>query len=43
MNGEGVGVILRRSEERSGRLPMCELFDESKLRLTIFAAVAQGG
>ena len=41
--GEGVGVILRRSEEHSGRLPVYELFDESELRLTIFAAVPQEG
>ena len=41
--GEGVGVILRRSEEHSGRLPVYELFDESELRLTIFAAAPQEG
>ena len=41
--GEGVGVILRRSEEHSGRLPAYELFDESELRLTIFAAAPQEG
>ena len=36
--GEGVGVILRRSEEHSGKHPVYELFDEAELRLTIFAA-----
>ena len=41
--GEGVGVILRRSEEHSGRSPVYVLFDESELRLTIFAAVPQEG
>ena len=35
--GEGVNVILRRSEEHSGRLPEYELFG-NELRLTIFAA-----
>lgn len=36
--GEGVGVILSRGEALSGRAPVYELFDESELRLTIFAA-----
>ncbi len=36
--GEGVGVILRRSEAHSGRLPTYELFGDAELRLTIFAA-----
>lgn len=36
--GEGVGVILRRSEEHSGHLPVYEISDDSELRLTIFAA-----
>ncbi len=36
--GEGVGVLLRSSEEHSGRLPVYELFDDAELRLTIFAA-----
>ncbi len=36
--GEGVGVILQRSEEHSGRLPVYEISDDSELRLTIFAA-----
>ncbi len=35
--GEGVNVILRRSEEHSGRLPEYKLFG-AELRLTIFAA-----
>ena len=35
--GEGVSVILRRSEEHSDRLPQYELFG-NELRLTIFAA-----
>ena len=36
--GQGVGVILQRSEEHSGRLPVYEISDDSELRLTIFAA-----
>jgi predicted HTH transcriptional regulator len=36
--GEGVGWILERSRRLSGRSPVYELFDESELRLTIFAA-----
>ena len=36
--GEGVSIILERSERLSGRSPVYELFDESELRLTIFAA-----
>ncbi len=36
--GEGVGVILHRSEECSGRRPVYELFGGEELRLTIFAA-----
>lgn len=36
--GEGVGVILQRSEEHSGRLPVYELVEDAELRLTIFAA-----
>jgi len=36
--GEGVAIILERSERLSGRRPAYELPDESELRLTIFAA-----
>jgi hypothetical protein len=36
--GEGVSIILERSERLSGRAPVYELPDESELRLTIFAA-----
>ena len=36
--GEGVGLILRRSKELSGRKPEYELLDDSELRLTIYAA-----
>ena len=36
--GEGVQVILERSRQLSGREPVYEVFDDSELRLTIFAA-----
>jgi len=36
--GEGVGLILDRSEQLSGKRPVYELIDESELVLTIFAA-----
>lgn len=36
--GEGVAIILERSERLSGRRPVYELSDESELRLTICAA-----
>ncbi len=36
--GEGVALILDRSERLSGKRPLYELPDESELRLTIFAA-----
>ncbi len=36
--GEGVAIILERSERLSGRRPAYELPDESELRLTVFAA-----
>ncbi len=39
--GEGVGVILRLSEELSGRLPEYDLLDDAELRLTIFSAAPQ--
>lgn len=38
--GEGVSLILERSERLSGKRPRYELIDESELRLTIFAASA---
>jgi len=38
--GEGVAIILDRSQQLSGRRPIYELPDESELRLTIFAAGA---
>jgi hypothetical protein len=41
--GEGVRIILQRSEKLSGRRPLYELFDEAELRLTIYSAdLAQG-
>jgi len=36
--GEGVNLILDRSEKLSGKRPVYELIDESELMLTIFAA-----
>lgn len=36
--GEGVGIILDRSEKLSGRVPEYQLIDNSELRLTIYAA-----
>lgn len=41
--GEGVALILERSERLSGRRPVYDLLDESELRLTIFAASAGEG
>ena len=41
--GEGVALILERSERLSGRRPIYDLLDESELRLTIFAASAGEG
>jgi predicted HTH transcriptional regulator len=38
--GEGVSIILERSESLSGRRPLYELVDDSELRLTIFGASA---
>lgn len=38
--GEGVAILLERSEKLSGRRPVYALIDESELRLTIFAASA---
>lgn len=39
--GEGVAIILERSERLSGRQPVYELLDESELRLTVFAATSE--
>jgi len=36
--GEGVSIILERSERLSGKRPVYEVLDESELKLTIFAA-----
>ena len=38
--GEGVPIILERSEQLSGKAPEYRLFDESELLLTIYAANA---
>jgi ATP-dependent DNA helicase RecG len=39
--GEGVSIILERSERLSGKRPVYELPDESELKLTIFAAAIE--
>ncbi|GBE48766.1 divergent AAA domain protein [bacterium BMS3Bbin12] len=39
--GEGVAIIMARSERLSGRQPVYEMLDDSELRLTIFAANPQ--
>ena len=36
--GEGVSLILQRSQQLSGRTPAYQLIDESELLLTIYAA-----
>ena len=36
--GEGVAIILDRSERLSGKRPVYELFNDAELRLTIYAA-----
>lgn len=41
--GEGVPLILNRSERLSGRRPVYELPDQSELKLTIFAAAVTSG
>lgn len=41
--GEGVSLILERSERVSGKRPVYDLLDESERRLTIFAASAGEG
>jgi len=38
--GEGVSIILERSERLSGQRPVYELPDQSELKLTVFAASA---
>lgn len=39
--GEGVPIILARSEQLSGRRPQYRMIDESELALTIYAASAE--
>lgn len=41
--GEGVSIILERSERLSGKRPVYELPDESELKLRIFAAAIEVG
>lgn len=41
--GEGVSLILQRSEQLSGRRPQYTSIDDAELRLTIFAANAKPG
>lgn len=41
--GEGVSIILERSERLSGKRPVYELPDESEVKLTIFAAAIEAG
>ena len=41
--GEGVSIVLERSERLSGKRPVYELPDESELKLTIFAAAIDAG
>ena len=36
--GEGVPIILSRSEKLSGKVPQYRLIDDSELLLTIYAA-----
>lgn len=40
--GEGVPIILDRSEELSGSMPVYRLIDDAELLLTIFAAGGDG-
>jgi predicted HTH transcriptional regulator len=40
--GEGVPLILSRSEQLSGRRPVYRLIDDAELMLTIYAAVSAG-
>jgi ATP-dependent DNA helicase RecG len=40
--GEGVPIILQKSEALSEKRPIYEVFDDAELRLTIFAAGAEG-
>ena len=39
--GEGVSIVLERSERLSGKRPVYELPDESEVKLTIFAAAIE--
>jgi ATP-dependent DNA helicase RecG len=39
--GEGVSIILDKSEKLSGRRPQYQLCDNSELKLTIFAAATE--
>lgn len=39
--GEGVGMILERSEKLSGKRPRFEVIDDSELKLTIWAAAPE--
>ena len=39
--GEGVPIILQRSQRLSGRLPEYQLIDESELKLTIYSALIE--
>lgn len=41
--GEGVSIILERSERLSGKRPVYELPDEPEVKLTIFAAAIEAG
>ena len=36
--GEGVAIILDRSERLSGKSPVYAMLDDSELRLTLYAA-----
>ena len=36
--GDGVRVLLRRSEDHSGRRPAYRLLDDAEVMLTIYAA-----
>ena len=40
--GEGVAIILNRSERLSGKSPVYAMLDDSELRLTLFAAMPRG-
>jgi hypothetical protein len=36
--GEGVPIILQKSQELSGKIPLYEVIGEDELKLTIYAA-----